>query len=111
LENEKFRIDYNYTTIFDKDRNYRTDWSKKINSFVFNYNSNGDIAHYKSSGEMVLLRKLSEIEEGFDDNNEHYQSITVLDSQGNKCILQVFDKTSIGLKIIYSNLRREFANK
>lgn len=70
---DQFRQDYNLVSIYDSETEKWSDWKEGYNTFVINYNDNGDIAHFKANGEKVVYRKISrEIEEGYtDSNNEH----------------------------------------
>lgn len=108
-ESKRFRMDYNYVAFYDVEKEEWSDWSEGNNTFVINYNSNGDIAHYKPNGEMDLYKNISSVEDGYTDSGEHYQIITALDEEGFRFIFQFFDNSSIGLKMIYGDIMIQFS--
>ncbi len=110
---DQFRQDYNLVSIYDSETEKWSDWKEGYNTFVINYNDNGDIAHFKANGEKVVYRKISrEIEEGYtDSNNEHYQVIKALDENGLMFLFQFFDNPKIGLKIIYNDIMIQFSEE
>ncbi len=111
-ENESsiFRRDYNYFTLYDRSTDSWGEWSLGNNTFVLNYNSNNDIAHYQGNGELVVYRRISDIEEAYTSTGEHYQILTALDGNGLRFQFQFFDNVSIGLKLIYGDVMIQFAN-
>ena len=106
---EKFRVDYNYVTTYDPKTKRWSDWKEGDNTFVINVNSKGDIAHLMASGKTVIYKKLSGVEEGRTDSGDHYQIIKALDEDGDVFRFQIFDDTSIGLKMIWGNFIVQFA--
>ena len=110
---DNFRVDYTQISIYDSETGKWTDWKDGYNTFVMNYNDNGDIAHFKANGDKVVYRRISkEIEEGYTtEGNEHYQIIKALDEDGVTFSFQFFDKRKIGLKLIYSNIMIQFSEK
>ncbi len=108
-QGNRFRIDYDIIAILDQKTDVWSDWESGDNTFVFNVNDNKDVKHYKPNGTVAHYRNLSnDIEEGT-ANGYPYQIITVLDEDGTKCRLQIFDDPRRGLKLIYSNLILQFA--
>jgi hypothetical protein len=107
---EKFRVDYNYVAVYDPSIDTWTDWERGDNTFIININERGDIAHIKGNGETVIYRKLSGVEEGYTEiNYYHYQIIKALDEDGDVFSFQIFDDTSIGLKMMWGNFIIQFA--
>jgi hypothetical protein len=107
---DKFRVDYNYVAFFDGDTESWSDWEPGDNTFVVNVNERGDIAHLKANGETVIYKRLSGVEEGYVNDLHHYQIIRALDDDGDVFSFQIFDDSSIGLKLIYGNVIIQFAN-
>jgi hypothetical protein len=107
---EKFRVDYNYIAVFDPETETWGDWKEGDNTFVININERGDIAHLKANGETVVYKKLSDVEEGYTDKgNHHYQILKALDDDGDVFSFQLFDDTSIGLKMMWGSFIIQFA--
>ena len=102
-QQNRFRIDYDIIAILDREKDVWSDWEAGDNTFVFNINDNKDITHYKPDGSSAHYRKLSNDVEKGTTNGYAYQIITVLDEDGIKCNLQLFDDPKRGLKLIYSN--------
>lgn len=97
----KFRVDYDIFATYEYGK--WSEWQKATNTFVFNSNENADIIHYSANGTKQTFRKVSQKEEGYTDGGKYYQVITVLDEEGNECLLQYFEDTSIGVKLIFSS--------
>jgi len=106
---EKFRNDYNYISVYDPKTETWGDWEAGDNTFVININEKGDIAHLKANGETVIYKKLSGVEEGYTEKgNKHYQIIEALDEDGDVFIFQLFEDSSIGLKMIWGSFMIQF---
>lgn len=106
---DKFRIDYNYISVYDSKTDKWGDWQEGDNTFVININEKGDIAHLKANGETVIYKKLSGVEEGYTETgNHHYQIIKALDEDGDVFRFQLFDDTSIGLKMMWGTFMIQF---
>jgi|GEM_PF-6244261 len=72
----KFRVDYNYISVYDPKTETWGEWKSGDNTFVININDKGDIAHLRANGETVIYKKPSGVEEGnTDKGNHHYQII------------------------------------
>ncbi len=110
---DNFRVDYSQISIYDSETEKWTDWQDGYNTFVINYNENGDIAHCKANGDKVVYSRISKkIEEGYTTKeNEYYQIINALDEDGVTFSFQFFDNRKIGLKLIYSNIMIQFSEK
>lgn len=109
---DKFRVDYNYVAAYDPSTDTWSDWKRGDNTFVININDRGDIAHIKDNGETVTYRKLSGVEEGYTDNGgHHYQIVKALDEDGDVFSFQIFDDTSIGLKMMWANFIIQFSSQ
>lgn len=109
-DNEKFRVDMEYVSVYDAKTKKWSDWQEGFNSFVINYNNNGDILHIKGSGKQVIYRKISKgVERKRTEDGNQYQIIEVIDEDGDRCSFQIFDDYSIGIKIIYGNLMIQFS--
>jgi hypothetical protein len=106
---EKFRIDYNMVSFYDVKTGTWSDFESGYNTFVININDNGDIMHIKANGEKAIYRKMSGVEEDYTKDGKHYQIINALDDDGDIFKFQIFDDTSIGLKMIYGNVMIQFA--
>ena len=106
----KFRNDYNHFSIFNVATDKWTDWEEGDNTFVFNSNDNGDIIHYRANGDIIVFKKISEAKVDYlEKSYSRYQIVQVLDEDGYKCQIQLFDDEKKGLKIIYSNVMIQFA--
>ena len=106
----KFRVDYNYVSIYDMSTRTWSKWKEGDNTFIINFNERGDIAHLKPNGETIIYKKLSKVEDGYTDKeNYHYQMISALDEDGDVFKFQIFDDISIGLKMIWDNFIIQFA--
>jgi len=107
----KFRVDYDYIAIFDPETDSWGEWLEGDNTFVLNINERGDIAHIKANGETVIYKKLTGVEEGYTkQGNNHYQIISALDENGDVFQFQIFDDTSIGLKMMWGKFIVQFAD-
>ena len=105
----KFRIDYNYIAVYDPETETWGEWQSGDNTFVININEKGDIAHLKANGETVIYKKLSGVEEGYTEKgNKHYQIIKALDEDGDVFRFQLFDDTSLGLKMMWGSFMIQF---
>ena len=108
---ETFRRDYNIFTIYDNSTEEWGDWQAGDNTFVLNYGSNNDIAHYHGNGELVVYKRITGIEEGYTSSGDHYQILTALDGDGLRFKFQFFDDISKGLKLIYGDVMIQFAKQ
>ncbi len=105
----KFRIDYNYIAVYDPKTETWGEWKSGDNTFVININEKGDIAHLKANGETVIYKKLSGVEEGYTKKGDkHYQIINALDEDGDVFRFQLFDDTSLGLKMMWGSFMIQF---
>jgi hypothetical protein len=108
---EKFRVDYDYVAVYDRDTETWSDWREGDNTFVININKQGDIAHLKANGETVIYKRLSGVEEGHTTKGyHHYQIISALDDDGDVFRFQIFDDKSIGLKMAWGAFMIQFAD-
>lgn len=106
----KFRNDYNFVSAYDPKTKTWGEWKQGDNTFVINVNERGDIAHFQASGETVIYKKLSGVEEGYTEKgNQHYQIIKALDENGDVFSFQLFDDPSIGLKMMWGELMIQFS--
>ena len=109
-QSNRFRIDYDAIAILDQKTDTWSEWKAGNNTFVFNINNNKDVTHYKPNGSVAHYRNLSnDTQHGVTDNGYKYQLITILDEDGIKCTLQLFEDVRMGLKLIYSNVMIQFA--
>jgi hypothetical protein len=107
---EKFRVDYNYIAVYNPDNGSWSEWQRGENTFVININKRGDIAAIIDNGETVIYKKLSGVEEGYTtEGHHHYQIISALDDDGDVFRFQIFDDTSIGLKMMWGTFIIQFA--
>lgn len=109
-DTDRFREDYDLVAVYDPDTEVWSEWQDGNNTFVMNYNRNGDIAHYKANGDVETYRKISEVEIDYTDSGERYQIIEALDEEGILFRFQFFDNRSIGLKMIYNNMMIQFSS-
>ncbi len=109
LSFKQFRRDYNYFAVYDSESSTWSEWKPGENTFVLNYNSNNDIAHYQGNGELVIYRRVSNVEEATTSSGDHYQILNALDENGTRFQFQFFDDVEIGLKLIYGNVMVQFA--
>lgn len=86
-----------------------SEWDKVDNTFVFNINENGDIAHIRANGKTIIYKKLTGVEKSKTDDGEEYQIMNALDEDGNVFRLQIFDNPSVGLKMMYGDIMVQFA--
>jgi hypothetical protein len=107
---EKFRVDMQYVAVYDGKAEKWSEWKEGFNSFVINYNDNGDILHIMGSGKKVIYRKLSKgVERKKTADGKSYQLIEVIDEDGDTCSFQIFEDYSIGIKIMYANMAIQFS--
>lgn len=110
ISGTKFRVDYNYVAVYDPETESWGEWKSGDNTFVININERGDIAHLKANGETVIYKKLSGVEEGYTEiGNKRYQIIKALDEDGDVFRFQLFDDTSVGLKMMWGLQIIQFA--
>lgn len=106
---QRFRMDYNYIAFYDPEEGEWSEWDKVDNTFVFNINENGDIAHIRANGKTIIYKKLTGVEKSKTDDGEEYQIMNALDEDGNVFRLQIFDNPSVGLKMMYGDIMVQFA--
>lgn len=107
----KFSRDYTNVRIYDGETETWTEWQKGSNTFVMNYNDNFDIAHYKPSGDFVIYKNISNVEEGTTETGEPYQILTALNEDGIKFRFQFFYNPKVGVKLIYNDVMIQFADQ
>jgi hypothetical protein len=105
---DKFRADYNYICFYDSDTKSWSDWTPAEHTLIFNYNANNDIVHFTAKGEMITYRNTGSKDEGDTDGN-HYQTLELIDEDGNFIRIQLFDDPTIGMKIIWEDQMIQFA--
>jgi hypothetical protein len=105
---DKFRADYNYVCFYDPDTKSWSDWEPAEHTIVFNYNANNDIVHFTAKGEMVTYRNTGIKDEGYTNGN-HYQTLDLIDEDGDFIRIQLFDDQSIGMKLIWGNYMIQFS--
>jgi hypothetical protein len=109
-ETGKFRVDLNYVSIYDPNKDEWSEWVEGYNTFIINANSNNDIVHIKPSGEEVNYRRISQsVERKFTTDGKGYQIINAIDEEGDRFQFQVFDDINIGIKMIYDNVMIQFS--
>ncbi len=107
---EQFRIDYKYVSIYDAETGKWDKWQEGSNTFIFNCNSRNDIMHLKAGGDNVIYKKVSSIREDKTSSGESYQILDAIDEDGVRFTLYLYENDEIGLKMAYSNLSIQFAN-
>ena len=105
---DKFRADYNYICFYDSDTKTWSKWEPAEHTLVFNYNANNDIVHFTAKGEMITYRNTGNKDEGY-TNGKHYQTLDLIDEDGNFIRIQLFDDQSIGMKLIWGDLMIQFS--
>jgi hypothetical protein len=96
--------------VYDHETDSWGEWKEVEHTFVINVNSNGDIVHYLPNGDSIKYRNVSKVKEGtIPKTKERYQIIKVLTDKGDPIELQLFDDTSIGLKLIFGDDIFQFA--
>ena len=105
---DKFRADYNYICFYDSDTESWSEWTPAEHTLVFNYNANNDIVHFTAKGEMITYRNTGSKDEGDTDGN-HYQTLELIDEDGNFIRIQLFDDTAIGMKLIFGDDMLQFS--
>lgn len=108
-EVKKFRRDYSLVCFYDPQTETWSDWKSGDNTFVININERGDVAHIKANGETVIYKRLSGVEEDYTKDGSHYQIIKALDEDGDVFRFQLFDDTTIGLKMMWGSFMIQFA--
>lgn len=105
---DKFRADYNYICFYDSDTKTWSEWTPAEHTLVFNYNANNDIVHFTAKGEMITYRNTGNKDEGY-TNGKHYQTLDLIDEDGNFIRIQLFDDQSIGMKLMWGNQMVQFS--
>ena len=104
-QTDKFRRDYNYVSFY-RDGKWGK-WEEGRNTIVFNANANNDIVIYKASGDKEVYRKISNIEKGKNKDGKNYQSLVLVDEEGDELVLFLYDSGT--LKFVYDeNLQIQF---
>lgn len=107
----KFRVDYNFISVYNPDSHTWGEWERGDNTFIINFNERKDIAHLRADGKTVIYKKLSEVEEGYTpEGHHHYQIISALDEDGDVFRFQLFDEVYVGLKMIWGKQMIQFAS-
>ena len=106
---DQFRADFNHVTFYDPETTTWSEWETASHTLVFNINANKDIKHYTAKGEVLIYRNMGNLEEDYTASGKHYQIIEALDDQGNEIRIQLFDDSSIGMKIINGEFMVQFA--
>ncbi len=94
-DNNQFRRDYKFVSVYTPDTKKWSELKESNNTFVFNFNTNSDIKLFWASGKTDVLRKVSKVEEAKTDDNEKYQSVTVLDEKGNEINLILYEEKKL----------------
>lgn len=103
VSQDKFRRDYNHVAIYYSHTQQWGEFVDRDNTFILNINESGDVGHIKANGETSFCRKLDGLEEGYSNTGDHYQINSVNDDDGDVLMLQQFDNTTVGLKLIYDD--------
>lgn len=107
---EQFRKDYNNVAIYNFDTQKWGDWFRADHTFVLNYNSRNDVLHVKANGDNFIYKKIGDIGEAYNDDGEHYQYFQALDEEGIRFRFVLYDNSELGLMMIYSNMKIQFAS-
>lgn len=105
----QFRKDYNNVAIYDFEKEKWGDWLRAEHTFVLNYNSRNDVLHVKANGENLIYKKIGDLKEGYNTNGDRYQSFQALDEDGIRFSFLLYDDSEIGVMMIYSNIKIQFA--
>ena len=105
---DKFRADYNYICFYDSDTKSWSEWTPAEHTIIFNYNVNNDIVHFTAKGEMLTYRNTGSTDDGYTNGN-HYQTLDLIDEDGDFIRIQLFDDQAIGMKIIWGDQMIQFS--
>ncbi|MEX1003460.1 MAG: hypothetical protein WDZ35_15180 [Crocinitomicaceae bacterium] len=83
--------------MFDENKGDYVSLNEANNSFVFNYNSNGDVKKYTASGSVEILLSVGTVTEGETEEGDTFQYMTYLDKNGDEHILILYDNIQLGL--------------
>lgn len=96
-QNNKFVRKYTQIGVFDENKGDYVSLNEANNSFVFNYNSNGDVKKYTASGSVEILLSVGTVTEGETEEGDTFQYMTYLDKNGDEHILILYDNIQLGL--------------
>lgn len=111
IKDNEFTRSYNRVRTFDVDSNEWSEWAAGRNTFIFNINSNNDIKHNRANGDEILYKNNSDVEEGITEDGRSYEEIYMKDEDGLGFRLQLYNESSIGLKMIYKDLIFHFSEQ
>lgn len=77
-----------------------SEWKSGQNIFILDYNSNGDLMHFKSGGSKELYIKRTAWVDGKDKNGNDYIIADFILSTGAECRVQVYTKPRVFIKVI-----------
>ena len=105
---DKFRADYNYICFYDSDTKSWSEWTPAEHTIIVNYKVNNDIVHFTAKGEMLTYRNTGSKDDGYTNGN-HYQTLDLIDEDGDFIRIQLFDDQAIGMKIIWGDQMIQFS--
>ena len=105
---EQFRNDYNAVSLYNTETETWGEAQSENNTFVFNYNSNGDVKQYLPDGSIVFTNMSTNARNKTTNDGTKYQEIDIRDAEGNSGILALYKSGSVMVAVgndykIYTN--------
>ena len=110
-ESGRIRIDFNKFCYYDRTTKLWSEWEDSDNTFIFNYNERGDIAHLTPSGETVIYKKVGAVTTEYLDGKNKYKTCEVIDKDGESITILLFEDYELGLKMIMGNFIAHFSGE
>jgi hypothetical protein len=104
---DRFRDDFSHVAVYDAKKDAWGDWQEGANTFVFNYNTYGDILHILPGGERRLYRKIGDRTVTTDEEGREVQVVEMMDLDGDSFRLKYFH---LGVQMIYTNFIIQFSD-
>jgi serine/threonine protein kinase len=97
---EQFREDYNVVSLFNSGTEEWGEAQSENNTFVFNYNSNGDVKQYLADGSIMVYTNLTtNARNSKTKNGTKYQEINIRNADGNSGILVLYESGNVMIGI------------
>jgi len=104
---EQFRQDFNVVSLYDSETKEWGEAQSENNTFVFNYNSNGDVKQYLVEGSIVYTNLTTKTRNLTTTDGAKYQEIDIRDADGNSGILAIYEsgEVMVGIGTVFKLYR------